>query len=147
MIAVNVDASYREDLERGGIAYCGALGRATQCVNARNTMHAELLALVFAMTAAHVQEVEDVTFRHDAEVKLRGPRRSGPSYGVLEDVRAVLRAMLDEHPGWQLKQIRRGRNVEANILARRALKLEVGSPAAKAHCVEAAEREAARRSA
>lgn len=82
MIAVNTDASLREDLARAGIAYTGSFRR-------------------------------------------------------------VVAQMLAAHPGWQLKQIRRSQNVQANILARRALKLENAGPVQRRHLERAERQEAA----
>jgi ribonuclease HI len=138
VIAVNTDASFRDDLHLAGIAYCGALGRAGQVVDARNVMHAELLALAFAMSKAHACGVGAVTFRHDVSLSLRTPDFR---YGDLEDARGLLRAMLAAHPGWRLKWVRRERNAEANVLARRALKIACGRPAQRRHCEEAERKE------
>jgi ribonuclease HI len=138
VIAVNTDASFREDLRIAGIAYCGALGRSSQVVDARNTMHAELLAIALAMSKAHADGVPAVTFRHDAQLSLRTPDFR---YGDLADARQVLRRMLAAHPGWRLKWVRRERNAEANVLARRALKIAHGKPGQRRHCEEAERKE------
>jgi ribonuclease HI len=137
MIAVNSDASFREDLGRAGIAYAGSLGEATQVVDARETMHAEMLALVLAMTVAHSANVKAVTFRHDADIVLQ----SSTARPHLEVLRQLIRCMLSEYPEWRLKHVPRGRNTRANVLARRALKMEIGFPVVKAHCESVLRRE------
>jgi ribonuclease HI len=113
-------------------------------VDARDSLHAELLALLLAMSIAHARNVEAVTFRHDATLSLGGSRiRWRRHIGAATEARKVCRAMLAAHPRWKLKQVPRGQNVEANILARRVLKMEIGNEVQKSHCREAKQREQA----
>jgi ribonuclease HI len=147
MIAVNTDASFREDLARAGIAYTGPIvGHDAQVIDATDTMQAELCAIALAMAAAHTRGLEHVTFRHDADIQVRLSLRSNwvrSGHKGLLDARRVVARMLAAHPGWRLKQIPRGQNVHANILARRALKLETAGLAQRSHLERAEHQEAA----
>lgn len=94
---VYVDASYRDGL--AGLAVVGALGEHTQKTKASSSVHAEVLALRWAMDMARAAGMKDLTFRTDCQAAFNALCRSSKKMR------------------WTVEQIPRRRNVRADALA------------------------------
>jgi ribonuclease HI len=121
---VNSDASY--ELGVAALAYDSeTLGREVVIVNAKCSTEAEFLALRMAMRAAAAAHLHQVTFRVDSTTLVR------PAKVTKHRLLRLCQEIIDfttNNEEWTVVHVPRRRNVQANVLARRALRAHQPKP-------------------
>lgn len=114
---VNTDACCRNG--QAGLAYESArLGRRTELVICSDVTLAEHLALLMAMHDADSRLPDNVVFRVDSTAVFQALRHGHPD---LVDAKRQIDELLRRHKSWRLVLVDRGRNKQAQSLAKRSL--------------------------
>ena len=115
---VNTDASY--ELGVAALAYeSRVLGRDVVVVKAQCSTEAELMALRMAMAAASNAGLDRLTFRVDSSAAARPEKIQKPR---LLPITQEIMFYMQIHERWRLVKVPRRSNVQANCLARKALR-------------------------
>lgn len=102
-----------------------AIGQHVVIAKAKCSTEAELMALCMAMRAADAASLEQVTFRTDSTTLVR------PDKIRRHRLLSLTRAIIDfkaQHEDWRVVHVPRRKNIQANILARRALRAHQPKP-------------------
>lgn len=123
-VYVNTDASY--ELGTAALAYDSeTLGSYVVIAKAKCSTEAELMALRMAMRDAAVAGLHEVTFRVDSTTLVRPDKIQ--KHRLLSLSKEIM-DFTDKHEYWRVTHVPRRRNIQANILARRALRAHQPKP-------------------